>query len=146
MNKGKTAGGVGLALMVAGLVTWVWPYGEMQPGDTQNAPEVVVLLPDGGLAYIAPVTTADGGSTWRFSPPNCVRKLPDAGAEDCKRSFIGLNGPMTMDPGPWTRFPAVQQEGPHCQPVACSVTAGDNPDQEEIDIAQNHPLEPPPEE
>lgn len=128
------------AAMALTLITF-WPSPE-QPGDVPQGPETVVLLPDGGIAYIMPVETADGGFTFRFTTPKCARKLPDAGVEDCKRSYIGFFGPVTVDPGAWTRFPSSQQVGDHCQPVACAVMSGDNPDQEEIDIARSYPLEP----
>ncbi len=145
VSTGKVVAGGGIIVAAAMAIAMIgyWPSNE-QPGDVPQGPETVVLLPnDGGIAYIMPVLTADGGTVYRFTTPKCVRRPVGVPVDDCKRSFMGPFGPMVVDPGALTRFPEGQKVGTLCQTVACSVMFGDNPDLEEIDIAQNYPLDPP---
>lgn len=141
-NSTKVVGG-GFVLAALGFLAMLaWPEGDLQPGDIPMAPEVVALLPDGGLAYIVPVARVDGGETVRFTTPKCVRRWTGTPVNDCKRLINGMGGPVEIDPGYLSRFPESQKVGTGCQPVACSVMAGDDPDLPEIDIAQNYPLSP----
>lgn len=137
----KTIGGSFL-LAALGFVTVIaWPDGDIQPTDTPLGPEVVALLPDGGLTYIVAVLLEDGGQTVRFTTPKCVRRWPGTPENECRRLMQGMQGMIEVDPGDLNRFPMSEAVGTGCQPVACSVIAGDDSDLPEIDIAQNYPLE-----
>lgn len=89
-----------------------------------------VLLPDGGKGYVWPATLSDGGDTMVVSDSApCVRRPLGVSADSCGRLFVDAG--IIVDPGALNRFPATQAAGWTCQPVACSVVSGENPDNPE---------------
>lgn len=109
MKTSTIAGGAAALAALALSFGAFWPDGEQQPGDEPLAPEVVALLPDGGLAYVVSVMTADGGFANRFTTPKCVRRWTGTPVNDCKRSFMGMGGMVEVDPGDLVRFPEAQK-------------------------------------
>lgn len=75
------------------------------------------VLPDGGA--VAVIALPDGGTDVLDALP-CVRR--PAGKTDCKR--LDPTGKLS-DMGDWARFLATEAQGAECEPVACSVFAGD---------------------
>lgn len=92
-------------------------------------PSKLAMLPDGGKGYVVPVRVSDGGTELRTTAPDCVRRLPDAGAANCLR--VLEDGKTLIDPGDWTRFPADASVGPACRTVACSVVLGESDREDE---------------
>lgn len=82
---------------------------------------------DGGFAYGVPVDDA-GWPVYAVATttPLCVRAPLDGGT-DCLRS----GDPFSPDPrffGTGNVFPVGQSSGSQCEPVECSVFAGDDPE------------------
>lgn len=87
----------------------------------------LVELEDGGKGYAYPTTLDDGGSEYLVTDTApCVRAREDAGL--CWR--LDVDG-GAMDFGLYNRFPAEEAVGTGCQPVACSVVAGENAEEDE---------------
>lgn len=103
--------------------------------------EKLAALDDGGLAYVRDVELLDGGRGQKIvtGPPGCVRRPKALPAAACLRRFSDGG---VVDPGPLNRFPASEAQGAQCQPVACSVFLGEDPDAEEVDRIRNRPVKP----
>lgn len=89
---------------------------------------------DGGRAYVVEVRTADGGRALRVvTEPGCVRRRSGAPVLACRRREPLPDGGLGVgrDFGDLNRFPASQAVGAGCEPVACSVVAGDDADEDE---------------
>lgn len=95
-------------------------------------PSKLAALPDGGIAYAVEALIADGGVELRKVPPGCVRRPTGVKPSECQRTIADLVGrAMVVDPGELNRFPVAEAVGAGCQPVACSVYAGDDADADE---------------
>lgn len=89
----------------------------------------LVELGDGGKGYVYPATLEDGGTDYLIADQApCRRSLPDAGA--CWRLDVD-GGPRFF--GFLNRFPVedMHPSSTACQPVACSVVAGEDADEDE---------------
>lgn len=88
-----------------------------------------VHLDDGGKQYVVEVETEDGGREWREAvPPGCVRRPAGAPVASCLRR---TEDGGARDFGELNRFPVADAVGTGCQPVACSVVAGEDAEAEE---------------
>lgn len=95
-------------------------------------PSKLAAFPDGGLAYAVEARVADGGVELRRVPPGCVRRPTGAKPVECLRLLPDEKGvPTPTDFGELNRFPSLEAVGVGCQPVACSVYAGEDADAEE---------------
>lgn len=84
-------------------------------------------LPDGGKGYSYPTTLEDGGTEYLVTDvAPCVRAPADGG--ECLR-LLDDGGAAFF--GALNRFPREQAVGASCEPVACSVVAGENADEDE---------------
>lgn len=129
MDPRKLLAGVALAALVG--VTSVVIRGDETPpevGDVPLEPSKAVPLRDGGSGHAQRVRTVDGGEAVRLVPPECVRRLADAGVNACRQR---LSDGGIRDPGALNRFPADASVGTRCQLVACGVYAGEDADAEE---------------
>lgn len=86
----------------------------------------LAVLPDGGtVAYLpAGVLASDAGDTLLTAMPCVRRKRSSVLAADCMRQ---VPGDIPRDFGKLARFPAANAVGTDCEPVPCSVWAGDTP-------------------
>lgn len=100
--------------------------------------EKLAALDDGGLAYVRDVELLDGGRGQKIvtGPPGCVRRPSKSPVVTCRRRFSDGG---VVDPGPLNRFPASEAQGPQCQPIACSVFLGEDPDAEEVERIKARP-------
>lgn len=108
----------------------------LKPLDEQREkalePSKLAVLEDGGLAYAVDARIADGGVELRRVSPGCVRRPVGVRPTDCQRATFDLGGkPVVVDPGELNRFPVAEAVGARCQPVACSVYAGEDADADE---------------
>lgn len=134
-TRDKVTMAVGAAIAIAGAVIVV--IGDEKPLDPQKKkvlePSKLAKLRDGGIGYMVRVA-AEGGSEWRLTAPDCVRRPVGARPTDCQRATFDLGGkPVMVEPGELNRFPAAEAAGAGCQLVACSVYAGEDADAEEAD-------------
>lgn len=84
-------------------------------------------LPDGGKGYSYPTTLEDGGTEYLVTDvAPCVRAPADGG--ECLR-LLDDGGAAFF--GALNRFPREQAVGASCEPVACSVVAGEDPNEDE---------------
>jgi hypothetical protein len=88
---------------------------------------------DGGFAWGIPLD--DNGLPQFVSvaqvTPLCVRAPLDGGTDCLRAGFSGIDGTTPTAPaffGTGNVFPASLSSGTQCEPVACSVMFGDNPD------------------
>lgn len=82
----------------------------------------LVELTDGGLGYSFLADAADGGVLITDVAP-CARRPADGGL--CVFVLGGALAP------PLARYPAALLTGVSCQPVACAVWSGEDPDEDE---------------
>lgn len=121
MNPRALLAGLALAALVG--VTSVVIRGDETPpevGDVPLEPSKAVPLRDGGSGYAQRMRAADGGEVVRLVPPECARRLADAGVNACRRR---LDDGGVIDPGTLNRFSADASVGTRCQLVACGVYA-----------------------
>lgn len=117
-------------------------------GEPRRSESVVALLPDGGLGYLSPqAVLVDAGCT----DDGCavgldtVYVVEDTAA--CRRKVPGLGDDCFMvfpDGGAaelpyWLRLRQEDVVGADCQPVACAVISGQNPDQDERALVEETP-------
>lgn len=142
MNRAAAIAGAGLLLaatatLVGSAIDAVRPVTDaVKSLDTQREtalePSKLAAFPDGGLAYAVEARVADGGVELRRVPPGCVRRPLAARPDTCLRLLPDEKGvPVPTDFGALNRFPASEAVGAGCQPVACSVYAGEDADADE---------------
>lgn len=83
-------------------------------------------LADGGAAVFLDLLL-DGGERVQLDTMPCVRR--PAGLTDCRRVVAPTPGaaPVASAVADWQRFLAAEAVGAECEPVPCSVWAGDAP-------------------
>ena len=119
--------GVGLAGLAALAVLSIDVPGDTKDPGSERVVEAskVGVLPDGGKAYVVKVALTDGGIEMRkISAPDCVRRPKGAAVDTC----LALVGGKGVDRGELNRFPADASVGGGCEPVACSITLGEDPE------------------
>lgn len=133
MRRVLTAAAVAVVSVASGVL--VLTAGQIAPSpvtviNERPGESKAIVLPDGGRGYFWPATlVSDGGGTLVLSEvAPCVRRPLGASVESCSRL---LSDAGIIDPGALNRFPATEAVGWTCQPVACSVVAGENPDNPE---------------
>lgn len=133
MNRDRLLTAAVVAAVAVGLVVTVRPddLGE-RPADTRvhrRGESKLVELADGGRGYAYPTTLDDGGTEYVITETApCVRAREDAGLcwrldTDGGARFFGWDN----------RFPRedMHPSSTACQPVACSVVAGDDAEEDE---------------
>lgn len=99
-----------------------------EAGDVVIEPSKLALLPDGGKGYVERVKQIDGGIALRVKASGgCVRR--PVGNKSCLKGG--------RDPGDLNRFPAAEATGSGCEPVACSIVFGEDPDLAEDDVIRD---------
>lgn len=128
MNLRTFLAGVALAALAVGTAAVIdtKDVTPTKPADVQaevKGEEKLARSDDGGIAYLRPVQQKDGGTgVVIVTTPSCARK--PIGDKTCTRVDGG-------DPGELNRYDSTQLAGVGCQPVACSVFAGEDADAEE---------------
>lgn len=135
MNSKAKATLATVGIVLVGGVSYLASLDSSEPGPPVEVRARVVGLTrhveyeDGGGAYVVEVETEDGGREEREAPsPGCVRRPVAAPVEACLRR---LPDGGAHDFGALNRFPEADAVGTGCQPVACSVVAGEDADGEE---------------
>lgn len=105
-----------------------------QPGEVKVAPSLSARHADGGVAGCVAKFSPDGGRerVWRrLAACDCVRRPAQAEAADCRwrRAGFADAGESVVDVPVGFRFAADASVGTGCQPVACSILAGENPNE-----------------
>lgn len=128
MTRGELiTAGIGLSIAAAVVIAAVDVPGDTKDRGSERIVEAskVGLLPDGGKAYVVKVALNDGGVEVRkISAPDCVRRPKGAQVDAC----LAVEGGKPVDRGELNRFPADASVGVGCEPVACSITLGEDPD------------------
>lgn len=128
MTRGElVTAGIGLSIAAAVVIATIDVPSDTKDRSTERIvePSKVGLLPDGGKAYVVKVALSDGGvETRKISAPDCVRRPKGAQVDSC----LVLEGGKPVDRGELNRFPADAAVGVGCEPVACSITLGEDPD------------------
>ena len=89
---------------------------------------------DGGKVYVVPVVLRDGTFATKetFDAP-CKRRPRGVDGSQCQRVSLDINGKARTDPAPTLgRFAASDMLGADCEPVACSVMAGEDAEAPEM--------------
>lgn len=119
---------VALGGVIATAVVIVVDEKGSEAGDVVIEPSKLALLPDGGKGYVERVKQIDGGIALRVKASGgCVRR--PVGNKSCLKGG--------RDPGELNRFPAADVTGTGCEPVACSIVFGENPDLAEDDVVRD---------
>ena len=117
--------GVGVAAIAVALTVDIPGGTKDQAGERVVEPSKVGLLPNNGKGYVVKVVIADGGvELRRAAAPGCMRRPVGAAVDTC----MVVEGGKGVDRGAMNRFPADASVGAGCEPVACSVVAGEDPD------------------
>lgn len=99
--------------------------------------EKLLALEDGGVAYLRQARLKDGGiGEVVRSVPACKRRAPGTPIGQCRRR---LPDARLVDPGVNNRFSESEMVGAGCRPVACSVFAGEDPDEDEVERIKRRP-------
>lgn len=99
--------------------------------------EKLLALPDGGASYLRSVRLIDGGIGQVIrDTPGCKRRPVAAPKGSCR---LQLPDGGQRDPGDLNRYPASDMVGIGCRPVACSVFAGEDADEDEIERIKKRP-------
>lgn len=133
MNRDKVIAAAALAAVVVGALVSLQPDDLGERPVTGRVPRLgeskLVLLPDGGKGYSYPAYLEDGGQEYLVTDEApCVRRAVGMPESSCRRR---LEDGGAFDFGELNRFPATEAVGEGCEPVACSVVAGENADEPE---------------